>query len=135
MTLQDLNGHLDMVVQLQDAKEALNNLEAKILGAQQFDGMPHSQEASRKTEQLAALLEAQREDVRRLERIVARSEVEVKTFIDTIGDNRTRLIFRLRFLCGCKWEDVADLIGGRNTRDAVRQVCYRYLQIEGDAPI
>lgn len=132
MTLQDLNGHLDMVVQLQDAKEALSNLEAKILGAQQFDGMPHSQEASRKTEQLAALLEAQREDVRRLERIVARSEVEVKAFIETIKDNRTRLIFRLRFLCGCKWEDVAGLIGGKNTRDAVRHVCYRYLQVDNE---
>lgn len=128
MTLQDLNGHLDMVVQLQDAKEALSNLEAKILGAQQFDGMPHSQEASRKTEQLAALLEAQREDVRRLERIVARSEVEVKTFIDTIGDNRTRLIFRLRFLCGCKWEDVAELIGGRNNEKTVSMACYNYLK-------
>ena len=127
MTLQDLNGHLDMVVQLQDAKEALNNLEAKILGAQQFDGMPHSQDASRKTEQLAALLEIQREDVRRLERIVTRSEVEVKSYIDTIADSRTRLIFRLRFLCGCKWEDVAELIGGRNTVKTVSMACYRYL--------
>lgn len=127
MTLQDLNGHLDMVVQLQDAKEALNNLEAKILGAQQFDGMPHSQDASRKTEQLAALLEAQREDVRRLEKIVTRSEVEVKSYIDTIADSRTRLIFRLRFLCGCKWEDVAELIGGRNTVKTVSMACYRYL--------
>lgn len=130
MTLQELNGHLDMVLQLLEAKEGLNNLQAKILGAQQYDGMPHSHEASRKTEQLAASLEMQSDDVRRLERIVARSEVEVKVFIDGIADSRTRLIFRLRFLCGCKWEEVASMIGGKNTIDSVKSLCYRYLQSE-----
>lgn len=130
MTLQELNGHLDMVLQLLEAKEGLNNLQAKILGAQQYDGMPHSHEASRKTEQLAASLEMQSDDVRRLEKIVARSEVEVKAFIDSIADSRTRLIFRLRFLCGCKWEEVAELLGGRNTEKTVSMACYRYLQID-----
>ena len=133
MTLQDLNGHLDMVLQLQDAREGLENLQAKILGAQQYDGMPHAHEASRKTETLAAALEPQLEEVSRLEKIVARSEVEVKAFIGTIGDSKTRLIFRLRFLCGCKWDEVADLIGGGNTDNAVKHICYRYLQIESCA--
>lgn len=130
MTLQELNGHLDMVLQLQEAKESLTNLQAKILGAQQYDGMPHSHNASRKTEQFAAMLGSQREDVQRLEKIVARSEVEVKAFIDSIADSRTRLIFRLRFLCGCKWEEVADMIGGRNSENSVKHICYRYLQAD-----
>lgn len=130
MTLQELNGHLDMVLQLQEAKESLTNLQAKILGAQQYDGMPHSHDASRKTEQFAAMLGSQREDVQRLEKIVARSEVEVKAFIDSIADSRTRLIFRLRFLCGCKWEEVADMIGGRNSENSVKHICYRYLQAD-----
>ena len=129
MTLQDLNGHLDMVLQLQDARESLENMQAKILGAQQYDGMPHAHEASRKTEQFAALLGQQKEEVQRLEKIVNRSEVEVKAFIGTIDDSKTRLIFRLRFLCGCKWEDVAELMGGRNTEKTVSMACYRYLQI------
>lgn len=130
MTLQDLNGHLDMVLQLQDARESLENMQAKILGAQQYDGMPHAHEASRKTEQFAALLGQQKEEVQRLEKIVNRSEVEVKAFIGTIDDSKTRLIFRLRFLCGCKWEDVAELMGGRNTEKTVSMACYRYLQID-----
>lgn len=134
MTLQELNGHLDMVLQLLEAKEGLRNLQAKILGAQQYDGMPHSHEAARKTEQLAALLDTQSDDVRRLERIVARSEVEVKAFIDSITDSRTRLIFRLRFLCGCKWEEVADMIGGRNSENSVKHICYRYLQVSCETP-
>lgn len=135
MTLQELNGHLDMVLQLQEAKESLINLQAKILGAQQYDGMPHSHDASRKTEQFAAMLGSQREDVQRLEKIVARSEVEVKSYIDSIDDSRTRLIFRLRFLCGCKWEEVADMIGGRNSENSVKHICYRYLQTDVGASV
>lgn len=50
-----------------------------------------------------------------------------------IHDNRTKLIFKLRFLCGFPWADVADVIGGRNTEEAVKSACYRYLQV-ADAP-
>ena len=128
MTLQELNVHLDIVQELQRAKEALSNLEARIMGAQKLDGMPHSHTAARNTEQIAIIIGIQREEVSRLEKIARKSEEEIKAFIDTIGDNRTRLIFRLRFLCGCKWEDIADLIGWEGTVDAVKMNCYRYLQ-------
>ena len=130
MTLQDLNGHLDMVLQLQTARELLGNMQARILGAQQCDGMPHAHIASRTTENLAAALEAQYAEVARLERIVTNSETEVKAFIDTINDTRTKLIFRLRFLCGCKWDDVATMLGVSGTSDAVKMACYRYVDPE-----
>ena len=35
MTLEDLNLHLDMVNQLKSARESLEYLEARLLGAQQ----------------------------------------------------------------------------------------------------
>lgn len=128
MTLAELNGHLDMLTQLKKAKEALQTMQVRILGAQDLDGMPHSSDASRTTENLAILLEAQLDDVMRLDRIVERSEKDVRVFVDSIEDNRTKVIFNLRFLCGLKWEDVAAFIGGGNTADAVKAVCYRYLQ-------
>lgn len=133
MTLQQLNGHLDLVIQLQSARESLENLRAKILGATNYDGMPHSSETSRKTEAFAVMLERQKDDVKRLERAVANSETEVRLFVDDIADNRTKLIFSLRFLCGCKWEEVADLLGSKNTDDSVKHICYRYLESTGDA--
>ena len=58
----------------------------------------------------------------------SKDEIEIKAFIDTISDNRTNLIFYLRFICGYDWHDVAKVIGGRNTEDAVKSVCYRYLR-------
>lgn len=128
MTLAELNGHLDMLTQLQEAKESLSNMQARILGASQYDGMPHAHEAARRTENLSIILEGQLEDVARLERIVKKSETSVRKWISTIPDNRTKLIFSLRYLTGMKWEDVPEYVG-MNSTEAVKSVCYRYLNI------
>lgn len=132
MTLEELNGHLDMVTQLAFAKEALQAAQAQILGASQYDGMPHAHDPSRRPENLSIVLQSREDDVKRLEAIVERSEVGVREYIKSIEDIRTRAIFEYRFLCGMKWEDVARFIGGRNTEITVKQTCYRYLNITND---
>lgn len=133
MTLSDLNLHLDMVTQLADARDRLQSMRDSVLRAQSYDAMPHGTGASDKVGKLAVLIIEQEEEVARLEKIVAKSEVDVRAYIDGIHDNRTKLIFKLRFLCGFPWADVADVIGGRNTEEAVKSACYRYLQV-ADAP-
>lgn len=130
MTLDVLNAHLYAVTQLHSARESLHSVQAKVLGAQKLDGMPHANNASRNTENLSILLEKQLDNVARLERIVKRSEESgIRSWIEAIPDNRTMLIFNLRFLCGMEWIDVAAFIGGRNTAESVKAVCYRYLQV------
>lgn len=133
MTLHELNGHLDAVTQLNDARETLQNMQSKILGAQQYDGMPHAHNASRNVEKFSILLDTMAENVRRWERIVLRSEESgIRAWIEAIPDSRTMAIFNLRFLCGCSWGEVAALVGGRNTEEAVKAVCYRYLQVDDE---
>lgn len=133
MTLADLNGHLDMVAQLQKARETLQAMQGQILSAQKYDGMPHAHNASRNTENVSISLEIALDDVTRLEKIVKRSEESgIREWIMSIPDVRTKLIFALRFLDGNTWESVAASVGGRNTADAVKSACYRYLHIEND---
>lgn len=127
MTLEDLNLHLDMVTDLAAARDRLQSMQS-FLKAQNMDGMPRGSGDSRKVEQLAVLISQQREDVERMERMVTRSEPRIREWIDTIQDNRTRQIFSLRFLAGFAWADVAMIIGGKNTEEAVKAVCYRYLE-------
>lgn len=130
MTLDVLNAHLDLVTQLNTARDMLQSMQDSVLGASNYDGMPHATGVYDKVGALAIKLDEQKQTVARYEKIVKKSEVEVKAYIDTISDNRTNLIFYLRFICGYGWQDVARVIGGRNTEDAVRMVCYRYLQSE-----
>ena len=132
MTLQDLNGHLDMVLQLQDARESLENMQAKILGAQQYDGMPHAHEESRKVENLSILLDSHTDEVERLNRLVSQSEITVRAWVDEIPNLYTRAIFNLRFLCGLKWEEIPDYIGANST-EAVKNTVYRYLNTSSEA--
>lgn len=127
MTLQRLNEHLNMVLELQGAEERLSSMRSQILSAVNYDGMPHGHEVSRNTENLAILLQNQIDDVNRLSRMVESSEREIREFVESIEDNRTKVIFSLRFLCGYKWEAVAVFIGGGNTAEAVSMTCYRYL--------
>ena len=128
MTLQRLNEHLNMLLQLQAAMEALGSMKAQILGAAKSDGMPHGHEVSRTTENLAILLQKQIDDVNRLERMVDSSEEEIREFVEAIDDNRTKIIFSLRFLCGMKWEAIPSMFGGGITPEAIKAVCYRYLE-------
>ena len=132
MTLEELNLHLDMVRQLQDAREILSDAKARILGAAQYDGMPHSHEASRRTENLSVFLAGRQADVDRLETAVRNSERDVREFVETIHDVRTKSIFDLRWMCGMTWEDVAFYLGGANNADSVRMIAYRYLESTGD---
>lgn len=128
MTLAELNGHLDMVIELKKARAMLASMQGRVLGAQQLDGMPHVQGAARSTENLSILLETEIDNVNRLKQVVERSEREIRKWIDEIPDSRTRIIFNLRYLCGMGWQQVAEVIGGKNTENAVKSQCYRYLQ-------
>lgn len=127
MTLDELNGHLDLLEHLAEAKDAYETAQARILGAMKFDGMPHVSEPSRRPENLSVYLERSAAEVDRWERIVKRSEADIRSFIETVPDPKLRSIFDLRYLCGMKWEDVASFAGGTSTYDSVRTACYRYL--------
>lgn len=132
MTLDELNDHLYLVQQLNTAREMLQSMQDSILRASSYDGMPHAPGAGDKVGALAVKLAELEEVVHSYERQKAVSEKTVKEFIDSITDNRTNLIFYLRFICGYDWQGVAEVIGGRNTVDAVKSQCYRYLQSTGD---
>lgn len=131
MTLSDLNLHLDMVTQLLKARDRLESM-TSFLRAQNIDGMPRGSGESRKVESLSILISEEKDEVDRLERMVARSEPEIKAYIDSIQDTHTRRVFYLRFISGYEWADVAAALGGKNTVDSVKSICYRYLDLDED---
>lgn len=49
-------------------------------------------------------------------------------FIESISDSLTRQVFYFRFAKGMEWKDVAIAVGGNNTEDSVKKICYRYLK-------
>ena len=134
MTKQDLDCHLELLQMLAEDLELLASLEAaagpKI---QRLDGMPHAHGISDPVGNLATEIADMRETVARRKAAVAKSEETIATYISAIGDSQTRMIFRLRFIRGMSWKEVAATTGGRNTEAGVKAVCYRYIARGGSA--
>ncbi len=134
MTKRELDRHLEMVQQLENERELLASLLAAAgPRAQRLDGMPRAHGAADPVGYLAAEIADMRETISRREADVARSEAVVATYIQTIGDSQTRMIFRLRFIHGMAWKEVAAAVGGRNTESGVKNICYRYIARGGPA--
>ena len=95
--------------------------------------MPHAHGISDPVGNLATEIADMRETVARRKAAIAKSEETIATYISTIGDSQTRMIFRLRFIRGMSWKEVAATIGGRNTEAGVKAVCYRYMARGGPA--
>ena len=128
MTLEDLNAHLILIQKLNTAREMRQTLETAALSASRLDATPHAPGVGDKVASLAIKIDEQTQRVKLYEDQVKESEIHVKAWIDTIQDNRTNLIFYLRFVCGYEWQAVAEVIGGRNTENAVKSLVYRFFR-------
>ena len=128
MTLEELNRHLALVEEIAKVEELLRSLrEAAFPGSGGLSGMPHAPGVKDKVGDLAAEIADLEAQLVLLRREAADGEAEITEWISAIGDAQTRLLFRIRFLRGMPWKEVAGIIGGRNTEDSVRMICYRYL--------
>ena len=129
MTKRELYDHLELQNQLTAATEMLASLEAAAgPRAQLLDGMPHAPGVHDCVGNLATEIADTRTGIEALRAKITHSETAVAACIGTIGDLQTRMIFRLRFICGFTWKEVAALIGGSNTECSVKNICYRYMK-------
>lgn len=128
MSLDEMNEHLVMLRELITARELLATMQAATLSASKMDAMPRAPGVGDRTAALTMKILQQRDIVASLERTVDASSVAVKEFIDSVTDNRLNVILYLRFVCGYEWAEVAEIIGGRNTENAVKSLVYRFFR-------
>lgn len=128
MTLDELNAHRDGLVELARLREILDRLRDKAHpGAQRIDGMPHGSGVGDPTGQLAAEIADLSAVIEAQEQALRSSGQAVASFVDTIPDARTRLVFRLRFVHGLSWKEVADHLGQYTSEWSAANICYDYL--------
>lgn len=133
MTKQELSYHVELKKQLAADLELLTSLEA---GAgprvQHLDGMPHTSIVRDVVGDLAAEIADLKTEISELEAEIARSEFAIINYIGTIKDARTRTIFRLRFIRGMAWKEVAATIGWIS-ESGVKAIYDRYIARGGPA--
>ena len=136
MTLQELNQHYILRQRLAKAEEMLNSMiSAASLGAQVLTGMPHGSGVRDKVGDLAIEIAELDSSADFLRKKIQAQEKAILPFINSIENFQTRMIFRLRFIRGMTWGEVAAVIGGGNTEEAVKSSCYRFLRsCNGETP-
>lgn len=128
MTLRELSIYYKLHERLEQNRQMLSSLYAAAgLGAQEITGMPHAPGVSDQVSNLVMEIEDLRKRISRLESECAWEKKTLERYIDTIEDDQTRMIFRLRFVHCMAWSQVAKALGGRNTANSVKLICHRYL--------
>ena len=128
MTLRELSIYYKLHERLERNRQMRSSLyTAAGLGAQEITGMPHAPGVSDEVSNLVIEIEDLKERICHLESECAREKRILERYIDTIEDDQTRMVFRLRFLHCMTWPQVAGAIGGRNTANSVKLICHRYL--------
>lgn len=132
MTIKELSQLFYLNKEIDLCKKQLAELEAQRgVSAQAMDGMPHAKGATKsQVEQLAAEIVDLKAIIhaKQIESIHERNRLE--RYIAGIDNAGTRLIFKLRFVEGLDWEQVAAVVsdgGPDRTVYAVKKRCYRYL--------
>lgn len=128
MTLRELSIYYKLHERLERNRQMLSSLYATAgLGAQEITGMPHASGVSDQVSSLLIEIEDLKERISHLESECAQEKKILESYIATIEDDQTRMVFRLRFVHCMTWPQVAKAIGGRNTANSVKLICHRHL--------
>lgn len=128
MTLGELNEHLDMLQSLNKANETLAALwDAADSANAQLTGMPHGTGVSDRVGYYATEIADLNGQVEYIKSQIAESEERISKWVMTIEDGTTRVAFRLHYLRGLQWKEVAPVVGKYCTESSVKNMCYRYL--------
>lgn len=136
MTVKELSQLYWLNKEIERDKKRLAELEdrASSVPSPNLSGMPRGGRDGNGVElcaediaDLKAIIEAKQKqciyEKKRLERYIA-----------DIPDSLTRQIFALRFVDGRSWSGVADEVGGNNSEESVKKVCYRFLKNNQSCP-
>lgn len=129
MTLHDLNQLCDLRHEVNALSERLGALQSRATATtSSLSGLPNAPGYSDKVGDYAVAMADLKEIIsERLEQCVVKLR-EVEMYISNIDDSLTRQVMMYRFAYDMSWRDVAAQVGGGNTEDSVRKMCYRYLE-------
>ena len=71
------------------------------------------------------------ESIRRYAALKERAE----QFINRTPNPRMKMILVMRFMDQKQWQEIADIIGGKETEYSVKQACYRYVEGRDSSPV
>ena len=136
MTLKELSQLYHLKRELKQEQERLSELESssflKAGGWTNMSGGGGARKDSVEESYVLSKEKIEKTIAKKIE-MIASEQLRLETYIASIPDSLTRQIFTARFVDGLSWLMVARRIGGYNTEDSVKKICYRAIKkTEGD---
>ncbi len=127
MTRETLEQYYDLQVQLNEARELRQTLEARSMSHAQLTGMPRGSPNYDKLAILATELADCDAEIQRITQELETIREQVDQFIDAIPQLRIKRICRYRLQYGLPWKEVAANLGKYETDQNTRNTFYRYM--------
>ena len=107
----------------------LSELENRLQpGGMNFNGMPRNPSPKNMMEEIIPLIIEIEERIRKEQEDYIRERMVIEDYIRSVEDYQIRLILSYRFVDLLTWNQTARMIGGGNTEDGVKKMCYRFLK-------
>lgn len=133
MTLNELNDYHNLIKQIATKEQQINNLRKNLgVGSPTMDGLPHGSGISDRTGNVAIEIADLESRLNQQKRAAKEKRPYIEQFINAIEDDITRLIYRFRILYGYTWSEVADTMGGYNTKESVRKRFFSFWEREAN---
>lgn len=128
MTVKEMSQLYYLNREIEHLQHQLEELECLAEGTTQaITGMPHGSGTSDKVGRYAVRIADLRSMIDNRKARCWDELNRLNAYIDSAEDSLTRQILTLRYVNGLSWQQVADSVGGANTEDSVKKICYRYL--------
>ncbi len=128
MTVQELQQLFYLQRMIDREKDRLDDLRSAVgLKSPAFSDMPKAPGAHDKIGQLVPAIVDQEREIEETIHEYEKTVEKLQSYIRHVPNARIKLILTLRFLDQKPWQEVADIIGGRETEYSVKQACYRYV--------
>lgn len=107
----------------------LEELESRLQpGGMNLNGMPRNPSSKNIIEEVVPLIIDIKERILKNQIEYIAEQKKIESYIDSINDYQIRLILSMRFVDHLTWNQISVKIGGNNTEDSVKKMCYRFLK-------
>ena len=136
MTIGELNqlAYLQKAIEMES--ERLRELRESVdVKSPVITDMPKAPGARDKLgETVPKIVDQEAEILASLQKFTALKE-RAEQFINRTPNPRMKMILVMRFMDQKQWQEIADIIGGKETEYSVKQACYRYVEGRDSSPI
>lgn len=88
----------------------------------------HGTDTNDKTSYLAVMIADMESSIAETQREIAEERQKAEEFADSVPDCRLRAIFKLRFVQGLQWKEVANMMGPYYSDMSASKTAYSYLR-------